>query len=481
MTFEETPTIELKRMYTPALKKEIVAFANTNGGTIYIGVEDDGNVIGVPNAHEVEESVNALIHNAIVPDLSMFAEAHCEWFDDVELVVVTVHKGPNRPYCIEGKGMCPEGVYVRQGTSAQPLSYEGIRRLLREVSGSDFESERSLEQNLSFEQAERVFGRHEIAFEAPQMRSLGVVGDDGLFTNLGLLLSDQCPFSVKVARFKGSRKAVFQTRREICGSALAQVDETLEMLDMLNDVHAVAAGAPERREWRSYPPEALREAVLNALVHRDYEIRASVGINVYDDRCEVVSPGGLPRGSTEVSAFAGVSVARNAGLAAIFYRLRWIEAYGTGLAKIRESYGGSGLEPDIDFLDGAVKVVLPDMGSCGLLFGGAVPCGSDSFFRDVPSCCGEASLGVGDASDAARGVATAHTPGVSSAVRGAALSEDESRVLEVLSARNRATKSQVASLLGLPPRKTAEILRNLVQKGQVEALGTTRNRVYRCF
>ena len=86
MTFEETPTIELKRMYTPALKKEIVAFANTNGGTIYIGVEDDGNVIGVPNAHEVEEAVNALIHNTVVPDLSMFAEAHCEWFDDVELV-----------------------------------------------------------------------------------------------------------------------------------------------------------------------------------------------------------------------------------------------------------------------------------------------------------------------------------------------------------------------------------------------------------
>ena len=118
MTFAETPTVELKRTFTPSLKKEIVAFANTNGGTVYIGVEDDGNVIGVPNAHEVEEAVNAMIHNSIVPDLSMFAEARVEWFDDVELVVVTAHRGPSRPYCIEGKGLRPEGVYVRQGTSA---------------------------------------------------------------------------------------------------------------------------------------------------------------------------------------------------------------------------------------------------------------------------------------------------------------------------------------------------------------------------
>ena len=365
--------------------------------------------------------------------------------------------------------MRPEGVYMRQGTSAQPLSYGEIRRLLREVSGSDFESERSLEQNLSFGQAELVFKRHEVAFGESQMKSLGVVGDDGLFTNLGLLLSDQCPFSVKVARFRGARKAVFQTRREICGSVLAQVGETLEMLDMLNDVHAVADGAPERREWRSYPPEALRETVLNALVHRDYEIRASVGINVYDDRCEVLSPGGLPRGSTEMSAFAGVSVARNVGLAAIFYRLRWIEAYGTGLAKIRESYRECGLEPDVDFLDGAVKVVLPNTGD------------RDSFFRDTPVCCGGVSSEVGSAGDVAHGVLAVGASGIPSALRGAALSEDESKVLEALSTSGRATKSQIASLLGLPPRKAAELLKNLVQKGQVEALGTTRNRVYRCF
>ena len=118
MTFVETLTIELKRQLTSSLAKEIVAFANTEGGTIYIGVEDDGSVIGVPDAASVEESVNNALHDAIEPDLTMFAEARVERFDDADIVVVHVHSGPDKPYCIAGKGLCLEGVFVRRRTSA---------------------------------------------------------------------------------------------------------------------------------------------------------------------------------------------------------------------------------------------------------------------------------------------------------------------------------------------------------------------------
>lgn len=446
MTFEETPTVELRRTFMPSLKKEIVAFANTDGGTIYLGVEDDGNVIGVSDAREVEESVNAMIHNAIVPDLSMFAEAHVERFDDVDLVVVNVHRGPNRPYCIEGKGLRPEGVYVRQGTSAQPLSHEEIRRMLRQVSGDSFECGRSLCQDLTFEATESVFDCHGVAFDSSHRRTLGLVGEDGLFTNLGYLLSDQCPFSIKLARFSGTDKAVFQTRREIGGSVLAQVSGALEMLDMLNNVHAKVESGPERVEWRDYPVEALREALLNAVVHRDYEIRASVGVNVFDDRCEIVSPGGLPDGTTWTAAMAGVSVARNAGLAAIFYRLRWIEAYGTGIMKMQGAYAHERKEPEIDFLDGAVKVVLPSLGDRDDVRGKDLPCGAANV-RD----------GV---------------------VRGGR--EEEKRVvLNSLEDGSFYSKADVAKKVGLPPRKVAGFLKELVEEGFVETQGTTRARVYR--
>ncbi|HIW76371.1 MULTISPECIES: RNA-binding domain-containing protein [Gordonibacter] len=442
MTFVKTAIIELKRKFMPSLVKEIVAFANTEGGTIYIGVEDDGNVIGVDDPQETADAINHMIHDAIVPDLSMFAEAHVEGFDDFDLVVVTVHRGPDLPYCIAGKGLRPEGVYIRQGTSAQPLTYDGIRHLLRQMSAESFEEARSLDQNLTFEEAAAVLKKHDIQFGVAQKRSLGVEGTDGLFTNLGYLLSDQCACSIKVARFTGTTKAVFQTRREFAGSVLRQVGDALELLDLLNNVRLSVGGKPERIESRDYPEEALREAVLNAVVHRDYGIRASVGVNVFDDRCEIISPGGLPHGATEEGALAGISVARNVGLSALFYRLRWIEAYGTGIMKIMGSYEGTGLEPSVEFLDGAVKVVLPNVNAVT----SSEPYHQFSFREE--ECAGE-------------------------------LSDDKLHVLRELPDKANLSKSEVAKRTKFSPTKTARLLKELVKEGWVEARGSTRDRTYR--
>lgn len=442
MTFTETSIVELKRSFVPSIKKEIVAFANTDGGEIYVGVEDDGNVVGVTNPQAVADSINHMIHDDIVPDLSMFAEAHVDEYEGVDLVVVTVHRGPDRPYCIAGKGLRPEGVYVRQGTSAQPLPFDGIRQLLRAMGPESFEAARSLEQELTFSRAAQVFDRHSILFGEAQWETLGLCGSDGLFTNLGYLLSDQCTCSIKLARFSGTTKAVFQTRREFSGSVLGQVDDAMEMLDLLNNVRAEVGSGPERIETRDYPPAALREALLNAVVHRDYSIKASIGVNVFDDRCEIVSPGGLPRGATREGAFAGVSVARNEGLAALFYRLKWIEAYGTGLMKILGSYAGTGLVPCVEFLDGAVKVVLPNVNA-----------GSSEELRMEDR-------------DGAWG---AH----------ADLTEDQRIVLSILSGDNYLGKLDVASKAGFSPSKTARLLKELRTVGLVEAQGETKGRVYR--
>lgn len=437
MTFVETSTVELKRAFMPSLKKEIVAFANTDGGTVYLGVEDDGNVIGVDDPYAVADAVNNMIHDAVVPDLSMFAEAHVEWFDDVQLVVVTVHRGPDRPYCIAGKGLRPEGVYVRQGASSQPLSFDGIKHLLREEAGDSFEEGRSLDQELTFDAAQSVLSERGVEFGSAQRQTLGIEHADGMFSNLGYLLSDQCARGIKIARFSGSTKAVFQTRRDFEGSVVRQVVDALETLDMLNNVHAEVGARPERVEWRDYPPEALREALLNAVVHRDYRVRADIGINMFDDRCEIVSPGGLPDGATVMAALAGISVARNSRLAALFYRLRWIEAYGTGLMKMRDAYRGSGLEPSIDFLDGAVRVVLPNACSRDLQFAERA--------RD----------------------------------EGGGVGADKKSVLSSLPERGWATKSEVAGATGFSASKAARLLRELVHEGLVEAEGATKARVYR--
>ncbi len=443
MTFVETSTVELKRVFTPSLKKEIVAFANSEGGTIYIGVEDDGNVIGVEDAQRIADSVNTMIHEAIAPDLSLFAEAHVERFEDVDLVVVSVHRGPDRPYCIAGKGLRPEGVYVRLGTSAQPVSFRDIRRMLREMSGDTFENTRSLEQGLSFSQAEKVFNRRGIDLGEAQKITCGLVEPDGFFSNLGLLLSDQCPSMIKLARFAGKDKSVFQTRREFEGSLLVQTESALEMLDLLNNIHAEVGARPERYEMSDYPAEALREVVLNAIAHRDYAIASYVNINIFDDRCEVLSPGSLPSGATWEGALAGVSVTRNTQLAALLYRLKWIEAYGTGISKVYESYRDSGFEPIFEFLDGAVKVVLPNRNA----------------MRELPS-----------ADKAPRALQL--EPEM-------VCSDDRQKVLEALSSNEFMGKQVVAQRCGFTPSKAARLLKELAANGDVESIGRTKGRAYR--
>lgn len=141
---------------------------------------------------------------------------------------------------------------------------------------------------------------------------------------------------------------------------LEQLEEAYSYIDLSNRTKAEFAGF-ERIDRRNYPAEAIREALLNAIVHRDYSIRASTLISIFDDRIEIVSIGGLVRGISYDDIMLGVSVLRNEHLANVFYRLKLIEAYGTGILKIRESYSDSGKKPKIEVSDNAFKITLPNL------------------------------------------------------------------------------------------------------------------------
>lgn len=152
---------------------------------------------------------------------------------------------------------------------------------------------------------------------------------------------------------------MFQDRREFSGSLLQQMNDTFDFLTRYNRIRAEVVG-PHRVDSRDYPEEALREALLNALVHRDYGFSASTLISVFDDRIEFVSVGGLGHGISLDDILLGVSMPRNEGLAGIFYRLPLIEAYGTGIPKILRSYRGRPSQPVLESSDNAFKITLPN-------------------------------------------------------------------------------------------------------------------------
>ncbi len=357
--FVENKTTEFKREYVEDIKNTIVAFANCEGGTLYIGVNDDGKVCGIDNVDDTMLRVTNAIRDAVRPDITMFVECRNDVMDEKSIVCVTVRRGTARPYYLHGKGIRPEGVYVRQGASTVPATDAAILNMIKETSGDSYEAARSLNQNLTFNKAADFFKKRKVAFAKAQMRTLHLIGEDDTYTNLAFLLSEQCTHMIKLAVFEGSRKSVFKDRRELSGSLLEQLEKAYDYINRYNRTRAEFSGL-DRLDMRDYPPEAIREALLNAIVHRDYSFSAATLISIFEDRIEFVTVGGLVKGIALEDVMLGVSALRNQYLANIFYRLRLIEAYGTGILKINECYSDYTVQPLIETTGNAFKITLPN-------------------------------------------------------------------------------------------------------------------------
>ena len=354
----ETENLEFKSRITDDLYKEVIAFANTDGGIIYIGIDNDGNVVGLDNVDEEYTRITNGIRDAILPDVTMFIKYTLQ---ENRVVRITVGEGIYKPYYLKSKGLRPSGVYIRQGASSVPASSEQIRQMIKESDGDIYESRRSLEQELTFHSAQKAFKRYGIEFGEEKYRALAIRDPyDELFTNLALILSDQCAHTTKIAVFADRSNTQFRDSKEFGGSIFAQLDEAFSYLMLCNRNLATFKGL-ERIERPDYPEEAMREALLNALIHRDYSFSGSIIINANDYEIEFISIGGLLPGLSPDDIRAGISQPRNKNLAEVFHRLRLIESYGTGIRKIYRLYRECSEQPRIEVTPNTFKIVLPNM------------------------------------------------------------------------------------------------------------------------
>ena len=438
MRFQETERVELKSIVMDDIKKEIIAFANCDGGTVYVGVADDGTVLGVENADECALQISNMVRDAIKPDVTMFIHYETQDCEGKAVVVVNIQRGTNRPYYLAKKGLRPEGVYVRQGYSSVPATDTTIRQMIKETDGDSFENMRSINQALTFETTKKEFEKRNIAFGQPQMQTLKLISVDGVYTNLGLLLSEQCPHTIKVAVFEGTNQNVFKDRREFSGSLMHQLNEVYDYIDFHNQTHA-SFQKLLRIDTRDYPEVAVREALLNSLVHRDYSFRASTLISIYDNRIEFVSIGGLLPGLALDDLMMGVSVCRNPHLANVFYRLQLIEAYGTGMKKIIGAYADALVQPQITTTNNAFKIILPNM--------------------NAASKAAEAHKEINDAA-------------------ALVLDPNEEKVLRFLTEHPTITRKETQTLLDVSQSTAGRILRALVDNGHIKQLGGSRTTRY---
>ena len=360
MAYIESDKLELKVQYTPEIKKEIVAFLNSDGGTLMIGVDDNGTVIGVDNAKELIERISLMIHEAIKPDPSLLCSAEEILENGKSIVRIVIGRGVKKPYYIYEKGLKPSGVYLRINNTSQQASEYAIKQMIIASEKRSFESLPSIEQELTFEYLEGVFKRAGVELKP---KTLGLVDPNGSHTNLALLLSDQCPFSIRAAVFDSDDKSSFQDRKEFEGSLIRQADEAYEYLNLNNKTRGEYRGLL-REDIPEYNPLVLREGLLNAIIHRDYSLNGSILISIYKNRIEYVSIGGLVSGMTYEDMMLGVSRSRNEKLANVFFKLRYVEAYGTGIEKIQGDYEHTGLEPQFEVSDNGFLLVLPNKTYC---------------------------------------------------------------------------------------------------------------------
>ncbi|MBE6862899.1 MAG: transcriptional regulator [Ruminococcus sp.] len=427
----ESENIEFKLRATDDLYKEVIAFANTDGGTIYIGIDDNGNAVGITDVDETYTRITNGIRDAIQPDVTMFIKYTLQ---DNQVVKISIGEGSYKPYYLKSKGLKPSGVYIRQGTSSVQASSEQIRRMTKESDGDVYEEMRSMEQDLTFKAAEKAFHKYNVEFAEEKYRVLGIKDtSDALYTNLAHIISDQCTHTIKVAVFGDDMNTQFRDSKEFTGSVFQQLEDAFSYLMLCNKTTASFEGL-ERIDHSDYPEEALREALLNSIVHRDYSFSGSIIINVNDNGIEFISIGGLLPGLSPDDIKSGISQPRNKKLAEIFHRLHLIESYGTGIRRIYSLYCDCSLQPRIEVTPNTFKFILPNMNK------------SVSMRKDMP--------------------------------RKATLTPQMEMILDYINENGDITDSEVQTLLGVKSTRAYTIVKSMKSAGLITAHGRGTDKKY---
>ena len=430
MYIEDQKT-ELKVELTKDIKKEIVAFANTNDGIIYIGIDDSGNVIGLKNANKDLESLSGMIREGIKSDLTLYTKIYIERIENKDIIIVKVSEAPNKPYYLADKGLKTSGVYLRHGNASVQANEEVIKKMLIESNSNSFENNISNIQDLHFNYLREIFKKHNIEIDDNKFKTLNITNLNNEYTNLGLLLSDECPYSIKCAIFNGNNKLEFKDRKEFTGSVLKQVNDTFEYLELYNKTKGKIIGL-ERIDTKDYPEYALRESLLNAIIHRDYNFTGSILISLFDDHFEITSLGGLVKGLSIEDLYNGVSESRNPNLANIFYRLKYVESFGTGIGRIIESYKEYDKEPLILNSENVFKVTLYNVNYV-----------KDESIKILPTN----------------------------------LTQEE-QIIEYLKKNNKINRIIVESLLEVSKTRANDILKNMINNNILVQTGTGKNTYY---
>ncbi len=336
----ETNRIEYKRELTDDLEKEAIAFLNYHeGGIIYIGIDKTGKVVGISDIDGDMLKIKDRLKNNITPSCMGLFDVSAETIESKDVIKITLASGTEKPYYIKKLGMSEKGTFIRVGTAAEPMPVKMIESLFAKRTRNSIGKIKSPNQNLTFEQLKIYYEGAKKTLNQQFASNLELLTEEGQYNYVAYLLADINGMSVKVAKYDGLDRVDLMENNEYGYCSLVKaVKQVLDKMDVENKTLAKIT-PKEREEKRLWNPVALREAVINAIVHNDYTSEVPPKFEFFDDRIEITSFGSLPQGMTESEFFEGYSVPRNKELMRVFRDLDLVEHLGSGVPRILRSYG----------------------------------------------------------------------------------------------------------------------------------------------
>lgn len=348
---KENKTLEYKSEVTNSFLKTVSAYANFSTGIIKFGVLDNGETCGIDSPEQTCLDIENKINDSInpKPDYSLSINRRNN------TITLTVSEGKHKPYLYKGKA------YRRSDTATVEVDNLELKRLTLEGCNMNHEELACNASNLTFEHLEnKLIEKLGISTLSEDMlRTLGFYNEERKFNIAAALFADKNNFyGIDIARFGKSINEILD-RETLAGvSIIKQYDDAVAIYRRYYQYDIIKG--IERKTIESIPEEAFREAVANALVHRTWDINSHIRISMYPDYIEIASPGGLPKGLTKEEYLRGnISNLRNPIIGNIFYRMHYIEMFGTGIKRILEAYDGYHLKPTFDITENTIVVKLP--------------------------------------------------------------------------------------------------------------------------
>ena len=347
----ETRILEFKETITNTFLKTVSAFSNYDGGEILFGVDNDGNIKGLSDIKQACIDIENKINDSISPQPNYTLEIQ----NNNQTIKLSVKSGLQKPYLYKSKA------YKRNDTSTIEVDTLEFSRLVLEGKNIRFEELPCKDQKLSFEILQsNLKEKIQIeTFNKDTLKTLNLYDDVNGFNNAAGLLADKNHFSgIDIVKF-GENISIIQKRITFENTSILDIYE--KALNVFRDYYQyeVIQGA-NRKMVEKVPEAAFREAIANALIHRVWDVDSQIRVSMHDDKIEVVSPGGLTSGITEDEYLSGkLSVLRNRNLANVFYRLGFVEIFGTGITRIKQIYSEASVKPSFDVSENAIQIVLP--------------------------------------------------------------------------------------------------------------------------